>query len=81
MLFKRNEFMNRIIHGDCLEELRRLPDNSVDLVCTDPPYGDNAGYGRAGRTIANNENPLVGLLALSASFRLLKNHRACFSFF
>lgn len=25
--------------GDCLETLRTLPDNSVDSVCTDPPYG------------------------------------------
>ena len=28
-----------IIHGDCLEELKKLPDNSVDAVVTDPPYG------------------------------------------
>ena len=26
-------------HGDCLEVLRALPDNSVDSVVTDPPYG------------------------------------------
>jgi len=26
-------------HGDCLEVLRTLPDNSVDAVVTDPPYG------------------------------------------
>ena len=25
--------------GDCLATLRTLPDNSVDSVCTDPPYG------------------------------------------
>ena len=25
--------------GDCLEELRRLPEDSVDAVVTDPPYG------------------------------------------
>lgn len=25
--------------GDCLELLRRMPDNSVDSVVTDPPYG------------------------------------------
>jgi DNA modification methylase len=31
--------MDKIIHGDCLEELTKLDDNSVDLVCTDPPYG------------------------------------------
>lgn len=26
-------------HGDCLTVLRELPDNSVDSVVTDPPYG------------------------------------------
>lgn len=28
-----------ILHGDCLERLRELDDNSVDAVVTDPPYG------------------------------------------
>jgi DNA modification methylase len=28
-----------LLHGDCLELLRTLPDNSVDAVVTDPPYG------------------------------------------
>ena len=31
--------MHTIIHGDCLEELKKLDDNSVDAVITDPPYG------------------------------------------
>ena len=26
-------------HGDCLDVLATLPDNSVDAVVTDPPYG------------------------------------------
>jgi DNA modification methylase len=29
----------KILHGDCLEVLRSLPDGSVDSVVTDPPYG------------------------------------------
>ena len=29
----------RILHGDCREVLRGLPDNSVDSIVTDPPYG------------------------------------------
>jgi site-specific DNA-methyltransferase (adenine-specific) len=29
----------RLMLGDCLERLRELPDNSVDSVVTDPPYG------------------------------------------
>ena len=28
-----------VIHGDCLEELKKLDDNSVDAVVCDPPYG------------------------------------------
>ena len=31
-----------IYRGDCLEWLRTLPDNSVDAVVTDPPYGLSA---------------------------------------
>ncbi len=27
-----------IYHGDCIEVMRSLPDNSVDSVVTDPPY-------------------------------------------
>jgi site-specific DNA-methyltransferase (adenine-specific) len=32
----------RLINGDCLEEMAKLPDNSVDMVLTDPPYGTTA---------------------------------------
>jgi DNA modification methylase len=28
-----------VYHGDCIEVMRQLPDNSVDAVVTDPPYG------------------------------------------
>jgi DNA modification methylase len=30
--------LNRIIQGDCVEALKQLPDNSVDLIFADPPY-------------------------------------------
>jgi len=29
----------KLIQGDCLEEMKALPDNSVDSCVTDPPYG------------------------------------------
>ena len=29
----------RLIHGDCLERLTELPDDSVHSIVTDPPYG------------------------------------------
>lgn len=28
-----------IVHGDCLEVMKRIPDKAIDLVLTDPPYG------------------------------------------
>lgn len=31
--------MIKLIHGDCLEQMKQLPDNSVDSIVTDPPYG------------------------------------------
>ena len=31
-----------LIHGDCLEEMKKIPDGSIDLVLTDPPYGTTA---------------------------------------
>ena len=34
------EFINKFLHGDCEEILKRLPDNSIDLIFTSPPYAD-----------------------------------------
>ena len=30
--------LNQILHGDCIEVLKSLPENSVDLIFADPPY-------------------------------------------
>jgi site-specific DNA-methyltransferase (adenine-specific) len=32
-------FLNDIIHGECIETLKRLPDGKIDLILTDLPYG------------------------------------------
>jgi len=32
--------------GDCFELIKELPDNSVDLVITSPPYADIVNYGK-----------------------------------
>lgn len=34
----------RLIHGDCLEEMHKLPNVSIDLVLTSPPYDDMRLY-------------------------------------
>lgn len=28
-----------LLHGDCLELLQNIPDKSIDMILTDPPYG------------------------------------------
>jgi len=37
--------MNQFIHGDSFDELRKMDDNSVDLVVMDPPYKVSQNYG------------------------------------
>ncbi len=44
--FKKNEFLNNLkirnvfLLGDCEEMLKNVPDDSVDLIFTSPPYAD-----------------------------------------
>jgi len=33
-----NKFLNKIIRGNCIEILKKFPDNSIDLIFADPPY-------------------------------------------
>jgi len=33
--------IDSIIHGDCLQVLKTIPDSSIDLIFTSPPYADN----------------------------------------
>jgi site-specific DNA-methyltransferase (adenine-specific) len=32
-----------LLQGDCLELMKNIPDNSIDLVLVDPPYGTMKG--------------------------------------
>jgi len=48
-------FINRIVHGDCLGVMKKIPDNSIDIVITSPPYnlknssGNGMKDGRGGK--------------------------------
>lgn len=57
-----------LMHGDCLELMKSIPDGSVDLICTDPPYrmtsrgnkGNTGGMlakkiGMSGKVFENND--------------------------
>ena len=30
---------NTILNGDCIEHMKKIPENSIDAIITDPPYG------------------------------------------
>lgn len=50
-----DNFLNKIVCGDCIKVMRRIPDNSVNLVVTSPPYnlknstGNGMKDGRGGK--------------------------------
>lgn len=39
---------NAIVQGDCLDILKTFPDNGVDSIVTDPPYGLSNGVEAVG---------------------------------
>lgn len=75
-----NALGNQIIHGDCLQVLRKLPDACVDFVLTDPPYLVNY-KDRNGRTVPNDDNSRWIFPAFSEISRVMKPHSYCVSFY
>lgn len=47
---------NQWIHGDCLKELKKLDDESVDLVITSPPYHNLRVYSNDPSDLSNCES-------------------------
>jgi len=41
MIMKLEDMIGKVIQGDCLDVVRDIPDKSIDLILTDPPYGIN----------------------------------------
>lgn len=74
------DFTDRVLCGDALEVVRSLPRRSVDLILTDPPYGNARRYGQSRRAIRGDEHPLTGLAVLYACYPLLKPDRTAYMF-
>ena len=34
----KNNVVHRIVQGDCLEVMKKIPDNTVSFICADFPY-------------------------------------------
>jgi site-specific DNA-methyltransferase (adenine-specific) len=73
-------FLNAIIHADCLEALPKLPDRSVNLILTDPPY--IARYrSRDGQRVANDDNADWLKPAFAEMHRVLAGESFAVSFY
>ncbi len=48
----KTDFINKIIQGDCIDIMKQLPSNSIDLVITSPPYNlkNSTGNGMKSNT-------------------------------
>lgn len=69
------DFENKIICRDSLELMKNLPDESIDLILTDPPYGiDKKG-------IKNSEDLNIFYKILPECYRVLKKDSFFISFF
>ena len=71
---------NTVLHGDCVEIMRRMQPASIDFVITDPPYIMRY-CARDGRSIANDDNARWLKPAFTQIHRLLKSTAFCISFY
>ena len=70
-----NGLLNKIHNIDCIDGFKKLPDKSVDLVFTDPPYGLN----KIG--IRNDDDLSLFYKILPECYRVLKDDAFFITFF
>lgn len=79
--------INKVFNDDCFNVISKMPNEYLDLVIVDPPYGDEIGYGRNGKEILNNEDESINYRFLDAilpkmkqdtSLYLFSNHKFCY---
>ena len=79
--------LNKIYNMDCLEGMKKLPDNSVDCVITDPPYlidyKTNYRIDKEHKfcsNIQNDNNPDLISKVIKELYRVMKDNTAGYMF-
>lgn len=78
------ENLNTVIYGDSYEILKNIPDKSIDMILTDPPYGIN--YQSNMRVKSDkfekleNDNNSSRFLIYKDFYRVLKDNTVCVVF-
>ncbi len=65
--------LNKIYNMDCLEGLKLIDDNSIDLIITDPPFNQNKIYANHNDNLNENEYFDWCNKWIKEGFRVLKN--------
>lgn len=76
--------LNKIYNEDCLIGMKRIPDGSIDLIVTDPPYLINYSRHVKGHRFENNilndNNPELISKYIKECYRILKDDSAMYMF-
>ena len=79
--------LNKIYNEDCLEGMKRILDNSIDLIVTDPPYlinykskGRKDKEHRFKKVILNDDNEDLIKDYIKECYRILKDDTAMYMF-
>ena len=78
----------KLLNGDCLEVMKQIPNGSVDMVLTDPPYlcdySRHDSKSRFSKKIANDENNSANESMiekyLQECYRIMKDNTAIYCF-
>ena len=64
---------NKIINGDCVEVMATMPENSIDLIVTSPPYGVGIEYDTFDDDLRIEDYKEFSKKWLTQAFRVLKD--------
>ena len=67
------EVLNQVIVGNCVEVMSKLPENSIHLVVTSPPYSVNINYDTYDDNTTINQYLDFSEKWLSSAYRVLKD--------
>ena len=77
---QQSSFTDTILHGDCIELMRQMPQGSVDFVLADPPYLVNY-RDRSNRSIRNDATDAWLKPAMRETYRVFKQDRVAIMFY
>ena len=67
------DYVGKIINGDCIEVMAKMPESSVDLIVTSPPYGVGIAYDSFNDDIEFEQYKLFSASWLREAYRVLKD--------